>query len=143
MKARVKATGEIKEVSRGIYSPYQYVDKEGRIYTEDELEELSEGGGVIFIDETPDYWTRLEHTYAGMAMQGIMSYIEQITPKEGRSYCDEIVDISLKVAHALVEKARYEENPKELEGLKKELEALKIEKTILENKIKLLTEESK
>ena len=59
MKARVKATGEIKEVSRGIYYPYQYVDKEGRIYTEDELEELSEGGVAIFFDLTIDYWTRL------------------------------------------------------------------------------------
>lgn len=35
MKARVKATGEIKEVAQGIYSPYQYVDNEGTIYTED------------------------------------------------------------------------------------------------------------
>ena len=55
---------------------------------------------------SPDYWTRLEHTYAGMAMQGLMSYVEQITPKEGRSFCDEIVGISVKVAHALVEKMK-------------------------------------
>ena len=34
--------------------------------------------------------------------------IEQITPKEGRSFCDEIVDISFKVAHALVEKMKEE-----------------------------------
>ena len=73
MKARVKATGEIKEVSRGIYSPYQYVDKDGTIYTEDNLEELSEGGSVIFIEDTPDYWDKLLHQYAGMAMQGILS----------------------------------------------------------------------
>ena len=39
-------------------------------------------------------------------MQGLMSYVEQITPKEGRSFCDEIVDISIKVAHALVEKLK-------------------------------------
>ena len=55
---------------------------------------------------TPDYWTRLEHQYAGMAMQGLMSYTEQITPKEGRSFRDEIVDISANVAHALVEKMK-------------------------------------
>jgi hypothetical protein len=63
-------------------------------------------------DETPEhipnYWERLEHQYAGMAMQGLMSYVEQITPKKGRSFCDEIVDISFKVAHALVEKMKEE-----------------------------------
>ena len=40
MKARVKATGEIVEVSQGIYSPYQYVDDNGTIYTEEHLEIL-------------------------------------------------------------------------------------------------------
>ena len=30
MKARVIATGKIVEVSQGIYSPYQYVDDNGR-----------------------------------------------------------------------------------------------------------------
>jgi hypothetical protein len=38
VKVRVKATGEIKEVARGIYSPYKYVDKEGTIYTENDIE---------------------------------------------------------------------------------------------------------
>ena len=64
------------------------------------------------ITNTPDYWTRLEHQYAGMAMQGLMSYVEQITPKKGRSFCDEIVDISFKVAHALVEKLKEMEETK-------------------------------
>ena len=32
MKARVKATGEIIEVSQGIYSPYQYVGDNGGLY---------------------------------------------------------------------------------------------------------------
>ena len=61
------------------------------------------------LNSDPDYWTRLEHQYAGMAMQGLMSYVEQITPKKGRSFCDEIVDISFIVAHALVEKYKKEE----------------------------------
>ena len=75
----------------------------------------SAGGNMIVNNNTivqkkdePDYWTRLEHQYAGMAMQGLMSYVEQITPKKGRSFCDEIVDISFKVAHALVEKMKEE-----------------------------------
>lgn len=105
MKARVKATGKIIEVSQGIYSPYQYVGDNGAIYTDEDIEILQE-----VLDSTIDYWTRLEHQYAGMAMQGLMSYIEQVTPKEGRSFCDEIVDISFKVAHALVEKYKKEEN---------------------------------
>jgi hypothetical protein len=52
MKARVKATGEIKEVARGIYSPYQYVDNEGTIYTENDVEELPGDDGVEEEDKT-------------------------------------------------------------------------------------------
>ena len=109
MKARVKATGEIKEVTRGIYSPYQYVDKDGRIYTEDELEELSEGGGVIFIDDTPDYWTRLEHQYAGMAMQGLLAN-HYITDRIDVSVL--ITEAASSIAHALVEKHKEKEERK-------------------------------
>ena len=108
VKVRVKATGEIKEVSRGIYSPYQYIDNEGTIYTENDVEELPGDDGAIFFDPTIDYWTRLEHQYAGMAMQGMMCNIAQITPKKGRSFRDEIVDISLVIATALVEKLKEE-----------------------------------
>ena len=111
MKARVKATGEIKEVTRGIYSPYQYVDNEGTIYTEDQLEELSEDGGVIFIDSTIDYWTRLEHQYAGMAMQGMLSNTTLITvlfdaTKDHDELLKEVIICSHEYAHALVEKMR-------------------------------------
>jgi hypothetical protein len=108
MKARVKATGEIVEVI--VVGDYinefgqiigEYKDANGILYTSYDLDFYIEEGITI-----PDYWTRLEHQYAGMAMQGLMSYVEQITPKEGRSFCDEITDISLKVAHALVEKMK-------------------------------------
>ena len=102
MKARVKATGEIGIVTR--------ID----VLLKDDLASFSSNKVEIlqnYADATidPDYWTRLEHQYAGMAMQGLMSYVEQITPKKGRSFCDEIVDISFKVAHALVEKYKKEE----------------------------------
>ena len=107
MKARVKATGEIIEVKvyNREYRLYIRIDgkKTGEIYRAKDLDFNIED------DNTPDYWTRLEHQYAGMAMQGLMSYVEQITPKNGRSFCDEIVDISFKVAHALVEKYKKEE----------------------------------
>lgn len=102
MKARVKATGNIVDVELSHYigDVAWYITKCHASYSENELE---------FIDAPEDYWTRLEHRYAGMAMQGLMSYVKQITPKEGRSFCDEIVDISFKVAHALVEKYKEKE----------------------------------
>ena len=105
MKARVKATGEIGIVSQIdvllkddfiSFSPNNvelmtnYSDCQDKPY--DELDEV--------------YWEKLKHQYAGMAMQGLMSYVEQITPKKDRSFCDEIVDISFKVATALVEKLK-------------------------------------
>ena len=98
MKARVIATGEIVEVFPYNKDGFAYIHEDGEtVYEAIELE----------VDECdPDYWTRLEHQYAGMAMQGLMSYVEQITPKKGRSFCDEIVDISFKIAHDLVEKLK-------------------------------------
>ena len=105
MKARIKATGDVVEVnlSHIIYDGGKkiiwYNTPQGASFTEDELE-------FFDAEENFDYWTRLEHQYAGMAMQGLMSYIEQVTPTEGRSYCDEIVNFSSTVAHALVEKMK-------------------------------------
>ena len=102
MKARVKATGKIVCIERNIDNCRGgYVASDGKIYNACDLE--------LIVDNDPDYWTRLEHQYAGMAMQGLMSYVAQITPKKGRSFCDEIVDISFTVAHALVEKYKKEE----------------------------------
>lgn len=107
MKVIVKATGEIKEVTRGIYSPYQYVDTEGTIYTEDDVEELPGDDGAIFFDPTIDYWTRLEHTYAGMAMQGMIANLRYYDhPSQG------IVEDAIAFAHALVEKLKEKEEKK-------------------------------
>ena len=97
MKARVKATGEIVEVDH---------IEGGYLHTSDGLYLIAELEGI---ESDIDYWTRLEHQAAIAAMQGLMSYVEQITPKKGRSFCDEIVDISFTVAHALVEKYKKEE----------------------------------
>ena len=102
MKVRVKATGHIVDVELSHYidDVAWYITKCHASYPENELE---------FIDAPEDYWTRLEHQAAIVAMQGLMSNVEQITPKEGRSLCDEIVDISFKVANALVEKYKKKE----------------------------------
>lgn len=114
MKVRIKATGEIKEVVRGIYSPYQYVAN-GAVYTEDEVEELPGDDGVILIDPTIDYRTRLEHQYAGMAMQGILSNQDYMRSLNQRVASGEIPNLAEGVAshaehfaHALVEKLKKE-----------------------------------
>ena len=61
------------------------------------------------IEFQTDYWTRLEHQYAGMAMQGLMSILPQIGGLEGRSPKTEIIDIATDVAHDLVEKLKEKE----------------------------------
>lgn len=97
MKARIKATGEIVDIAE--YSTI-YAENHINCFYPNELD---------ILNNSDNYWTRLEHQYAGMAMQGLMSCIKQITPTMGRSYCDEIVGISASVAHALVEKYKKEE----------------------------------
>ena len=148
MKARVKGTNNIIDVEfdKGSfnegYPPYR--EKEyNMFYQPEQLEWVDNEENA-----DPDYWTRLEHQYAGMAMQGMLNNSLLITSllKVNKSHEDivaEVTGTAIRYAHTLVKKVRYEENPKELEGLKRELEALKIEKTILENKIKLLKEERK
>lgn len=62
-----------------------------------------------FPNDDPDYWTRLEHTYAGMAMQGLMTILPNIGGLEGRTPKDEIVDIATETAHALIQKLKEKE----------------------------------
>ena len=75
MKARVKATGEIVEViAVGDYINEfgqiigEYKDANGILYTSYDLDFYIEEGITI-----PDYWDKLKHQYAGMAMQGLMT----------------------------------------------------------------------
>ena len=88
MKARVKATGELIEIMQ-VYekgeSFYVRLDmlntSEVRYHiselefegfeTEGKFAETCLNGIKQGADYIPDYWTRLEHTYAGMAIQGI------------------------------------------------------------------------
>lgn len=70
-----------------------------RKFYRDELEFLS------FEDtEVVGYWERLKHQYAGMAMQGMMAHTNI-------DY-DEIVDLCVEFAHALVEKMKEKEERK-------------------------------
>ena len=49
-----------------------------------------------------DYWTKLEHQYAGMAMQGIIA-------RHNVDF-DMVIEWSADLAHALVEKLKSESN---------------------------------
>lgn len=102
MKARVKATGEIVDVQECAVDMY--------------LEEIGEMSGRVFhIQELdfdnldyPDYWTRLEHQYAGMAMQGMIR-----TVGHDRMYPPEKIAIYAEAcAHALIEKLKEKEERK-------------------------------
>ena len=99
MKARIKATGEIVEVTR-IVDRYVMTHHPHTItFEKDELD--------FDIEDDPDYWTRLEHQYAGMAMQGILSNNELY-----REICkSRNLEITImEYAHALVEKLKSESN---------------------------------
>lgn len=103
MKARVKATGYIVDVELSHYigDVAWYITKCHASYSENELE---------FIDKPQDYWTRLEHQYAGMAMQGMLSNSIVELDYEGDEGCFQAVaNIAYRFAHALVEKLKEKE----------------------------------
>ena len=64
--------------------------------------------------DTPDYWTRLEHQYAGMAMQGIlgseeiMMRINKMPIKEDK-FGLVIAELSTNIALALIQKLKEKE----------------------------------
>ena len=91
MKAKIKATGEIVHVGdyNTIHHDPMYKNERTGPWR---LEELD-------FTETPDYWTRLEHQYAGMAMQGLIIRDHNI---------DDIVSISDEIATSLVEQMKEE-----------------------------------
>jgi hypothetical protein len=99
MKARVKATGEIVE-ARGIYTPTI------RTFGMEEIESYDMEAVEIITD--PDYWTRLEHQYAGMAMQGILSNANHaLWDRENNA--EGIAKSASAIAHALVQKLKEKE----------------------------------
>ena len=102
MKAKIKATGEIVHVGdyNTIHHDPMYKNERTGPWR---LEELD-------FTETPDYWTRLEHQYAGMAMQGILACEEwKISPREGVSFAGEVALQAQEIAHALVGKMKGKE----------------------------------
>jgi hypothetical protein len=103
MKARVKATGELIDLPR-LTRVYSYEEDESMFFLKD-LE--------ILDNIQPDYWIRLEHQYAGMAMQGMLnnSLLTTGLLKAGKShedFVDEVTRTALRYAHALVEMMKEE-----------------------------------
>ena len=90
MKARVKYNNEIIDVIQ--------------VGTKSHLYDLN---NVEFLDNPQDYWTRLEHQYAGMAMQGILSNANHaLWDRENNA--EGIAKSASAIAHALVEKYKKE-----------------------------------
>ena len=124
MKARVKATGEIVEVGIDYNQDADFIAPNGLLYWQEELDFTNVNTKIMReetmieaindidsircmvedihgeITNTPDYWTRLEHQYAGMAMQGIIA-------RHNVDF-DMVVEWSADLAHALVEKMKEE-----------------------------------
>ena len=101
MKARIKATGEIVELA-----PYTRVCEDfakGRSWLVEELDDA---------DDVTDYWTRLGHQYAGMAMQALLSsdtMMGVLSRRDNGTMEEEVAIEAFDYAHALVEKYKKEE----------------------------------
>ena len=68
MKAIEKSTGKLVDVFKLDDNEYVRVDTDLHItYTEGELD----------FDKAPDYWERLYHQYAGLAMAELIKYYKQ------------------------------------------------------------------
>ena len=97
MKARIKATGELIDLPR-LTRVYSYKEDESMFFLKD-LE--------ILDNIQPDYWTRLEHQYAGMAMNALLSTNNiRNGDLEGMRECN---INAMAIAHALVEKMKENE----------------------------------
>ena len=100
MKVRVKATGEIIEVeecaSHYKERGWDFVSIATRVlYTHADLD-------FDVNNEYPDYWEKLKHQYAGMAMQAyiIAAHISQF------SFCENDMKDCVSIATALVNKLK-------------------------------------
>ena len=101
MKARVKATGEIVNVYN--WGDPKFRADNGEVYDRCNLDFDVED------KDNPDYWEKLKHQYAGMAMQGMMS--NEYTHKlylDNKNYQNGLLHDSIQIATALVEKLKIE-----------------------------------
>ena len=116
VKASVKSTGEIVEVNKisdfnahgeyiGFY--YQTLKSPFKTFYEGELDFEYEKNYV------PNYWEKLKHQYAGMAMLGILNnqkYIEEIiNKKECKCFAEDLAVVAVDIAVTLAEKLKTKE----------------------------------
>lgn len=114
MKARVKATDRIIEVmcvmnreGVTVWEDIGGISTNPNQYNSNELEFL-DFPEIPIATYTPDYWTRLEHQYAGMAMQGILSNANHaLWDRENNA--EGIAKNASAIARYLVEKFKKEE----------------------------------
>ena len=116
MKARIKATGEnIEVISKQItlisgHETVKYIDqKTGVSYFEEELCFPKD------LTDDLDYWEKLKHQYAGMAMQGMLSNavgFDEVRKQAYNSGIDNLIvlitDAAVDYATALVNKLKNE-----------------------------------
>ena len=134
VKAKVKATGEIIEViPYSGFDDYDYYEPDTKLpWLKSELvfdvtdkdciynKGWQDGWDEAVKSEVskihprlkgsdPDYWDRLLHQYAGMAMQGILSNPEsELDYKGDETLPQALAECSVKVATALVNKLKGE-----------------------------------
>ena len=105
MKAKIKATGEIVHVGdyNTIHHDPMYKNERTGPWR---LEELD-------FAETTDYWTRLEHQYAGMAMQGLLMNEHIYFGQDMSNALDAFISTNAAlIAQALVEELKEKEERK-------------------------------
>jgi hypothetical protein len=115
MKARVKGTNNIidvefdKDAFKECYPPY--LDKENNMfYQPEQLEWLDNEENA-----EPNYWERLKHQYAGMAMQAMLTSPELMqvvtSAKEllTNDFAKRVAVVAARYAHALVEELKEKE----------------------------------
>lgn len=121
MKARVKATGDIIDVEHIIHTlsggrNVERYETEDAIYVVDELDfDVKEKS---LPKDEPDYWEKLKHQYAGMAMRGLLSnssYIENFVKYsvEGDSLAERVSINAIDYATTLINKLKEESQCKE------------------------------
>lgn len=78
----------------------------------DTIARLTEDLYDKYYNNEPDYWEKLKHQYAGMAMQGILSsdkILGILGMQKGKELDDMISDMSVKIAIALVNRLKEEQ----------------------------------
>lgn len=107
MKVRIKATGEIVEVTRIVDRYVMTHHPHAITFEKDELD--------FDIEDDPDYWERLKHQYAGMAMQALI--VEYRNAQSRHGFSESIIQETcakecIQFAHALVQKLKEKEERK-------------------------------